>query len=210
MKVSVLTVTKDRPEALSLCKRWVDHQTYAIHEWIVIEGMDYCEGLVLGAEKAKGDLIVIFDDDDWYDRRYVASVVGLVDRSFDVVAALWTGPYHIRARAYQTYKRFYGLSNTLSFKPNICGAWRELWESGRKMKDIRSLPTATHMHKQLMVPIKGLYPGGAGMSVMQTYASSKYPIQDPELAYLESKVGGEAVEHYIAALKVIDSRLASE
>ncbi len=204
MKVSVVTATKDRPEALSLCKRWVDHQTHEVHEWVVIEGREYREGLVLGAEKAQGDAIVIFDDDDWYSPHYVARIVERMDL-YDVVAALWSAPYHIRGRAYNWGRRTWGLSNTLSFKPYLRPLWRGKWERGEKMKDIRQHATACRLDIPLMIPIKGLYPGG--MSVLQTYAKSKFPNRDRNLWHLKKAVGDDAVAHYLRAISVIDERL---
>ncbi len=98
--VSVITPTCDRPVAFALLGRWMARQTRPPDEWIVADGgtrptdltggrytltylrssivppgvANFHANLERGIQAATGDLIVIMEDDDWYDRTHLATL----------------------------------------------------------------------------------------------------------------------------------------
>lgn len=75
MKVSALTCSTGRPECLELCQCYVERQTRQPDEHVVQEGGDFWQNMDAGLRRCTGDLIVVFEDDDWYDSRWVARCV---------------------------------------------------------------------------------------------------------------------------------------
>jgi glycosyltransferase involved in cell wall biosynthesis len=98
-KVSLLTPTRDRPVQFRLCERWMARQSLEPFEWVVIDDGDSpahltlgqrhvrrepsaerCtlnENLRAGVREARGELVVVVEDDDWYHRDYLRFMVDL-------------------------------------------------------------------------------------------------------------------------------------
>ncbi len=95
--ISVITPTCDRPVGIGLLERWMARQTRPPDEWIVADGgsdarvrttpyqrvwdstippgvANFHANLERGIQAATGDLIVIMEDDDWYDRTHLATL----------------------------------------------------------------------------------------------------------------------------------------
>ena len=98
MTVSVVTPTANRPQGLALLEGWMARQTVQPDEWIVADGgisatvlmqgqrhlydpsvpagvENFLANLARGLRAATGDLIVIMEDDDWYDRTHLQTIV---------------------------------------------------------------------------------------------------------------------------------------
>ncbi len=106
MTISVVTPTCNRPVALRLLGEWMTRQTRPPDEWIVVDGGTHPTDLMLGSytltymrergvppgvenflanlerglRAATGDLIVIMEDDDWYDRTHLQTLVDQLSR----------------------------------------------------------------------------------------------------------------------------------
>ena len=91
MKVSVLTPTCNRPVALKLTERMLQRQTRQPDQWVIADGSleriafpdpddrsvvvvrypqepgprNFCTNVMRGLEYVNGDVVVIFEDDDW-------------------------------------------------------------------------------------------------------------------------------------------------
>lgn len=95
MKVTLLTVTGDRPAAFALCERWMAQQTHKPSRWVVV---DHGEGRLvptmgqdvrftqsrdlahnlrshIHAAAQGADLILFVDDDAYYAPHYVETMV---------------------------------------------------------------------------------------------------------------------------------------
>jgi glycosyltransferase involved in cell wall biosynthesis/GR25 family glycosyltransferase involved in LPS biosynthesis len=101
--VSVITPTHDRAAFLVTARKWFEAQDYPNLEWLILDDGDapdpafattpsdiryhHVQGrLTIGAkrnwlvEQARGEIIVHFDDDDYYAPNYVSRMVGELDR----------------------------------------------------------------------------------------------------------------------------------
>lgn len=94
MKVSVVTPTADRPVAFRLAEQWMARQTRQPDEWIVADGgqtpvactmgqthawvaapagpSNFLANVTRGLSLATGDVIVFWEDDDWYAPTHLA------------------------------------------------------------------------------------------------------------------------------------------
>lgn len=71
--VSIITPTKGRPEALELCKHYVQRQDYQGEiQHIIEEGGTLTENLLKAMPKVEGDIVFIFEDDDHYRSDWIA------------------------------------------------------------------------------------------------------------------------------------------
>jgi len=97
-KVTAITLTGDRPEAFSLCRRWMEHQTRRPDQWIVVDDgqtpladqpgcyirrepqpADPAHTMLLNMgialERVEGDVVLIMEDDEYYAPGYIAAMV---------------------------------------------------------------------------------------------------------------------------------------
>ena len=97
MKISVITPTCDRAVAIALAERFMAWQTLLPDEWIIVDGgqtpasctmgqihlhearppgaANFAHNLLNGLARARGDLIVFWEDDDWYSRGHLQTMV---------------------------------------------------------------------------------------------------------------------------------------
>jgi len=113
----VFTPAAQRPEALRLCRRFVAKQTYPIHEHIIQRGGTLAENLIVGLPKVTGEAVVIFEDDDYYTRRWVEWCAGALERH-QAAGDGHTHYYHLRTGG---YRRGPARKNTASL---CCTAFR--------------------------------------------------------------------------------------
>lgn len=96
MKVSVITCTHDRPEAMRLCEEYVGRQTIRPHEWIVADdgvvmhpfttdlnlvhirrptakagAASLCDNMSAALDAVTGDVVVIMENDDHYAANHI-------------------------------------------------------------------------------------------------------------------------------------------
>jgi len=97
LSISVITPTADRPIGFALAERWMARQTLQPDEWIVADGglqsvrctmgqrhlhvpaphgpRNFLGNLVRGLAHARGDVIVWWEDDDWYAPTHLERLV---------------------------------------------------------------------------------------------------------------------------------------
>lgn len=113
MKISVLTPTRNRPEALALAERWLRQQTRPADQWVVVDGSDrpagvrnLVENLLAGLERVTGDVVVFWEDDDYYAPTHLATVAA----AFDAHPAAWIlgdqeiRTYHLGERRWRWFQ----------------------------------------------------------------------------------------------------------
>lgn len=133
--ITVITPTGDRPEAFELTRKWMFSQTMQPDQWLVIDdgkiplpehlrtNLDYVrrepqegEGhtLTLNMKEAvnyiKGDIILIFEDDDWYGPKYIETMNSYL-QLYDLVGERFARYYHL---PFMKYRRI-GNSKHASF-----------------------------------------------------------------------------------------------
>lgn len=121
--MSVITPTRDRPEAFALCVKWMMRQTIVdqIH-WIVVDDGDVpvtglpdgisltyirrppskslCtlhDNLLAAIPEIKKNKVVIFEDDEHYSLNYLSEMDGLLNQA-DLVGESDAGYYHVGSR----------------------------------------------------------------------------------------------------------------
>ena len=122
-KVTVITLTGDRPEAFSLCEKWMKAQTRKPDQWIVVddgkkkmkapENCHYIRRepkkddpqytMILNMQTSikhiTGDFILIMEDDEYYAPEYIESIVERLNK-FEVAGVGRSKYYHIGIRRY--------------------------------------------------------------------------------------------------------------
>ena len=126
--LTLVTPTHDRPDAFSLCERWMSRQTYDLPlQWIVVDDgvtpvqttmnqqvvrldpvnipresfrKNYLEAL----QHVKGDTVVFIEDDDWYSVDYLEHIDGLLTTGRTLVGQRWPRYYNVRYLKYLIHK----------------------------------------------------------------------------------------------------------
>lgn len=125
MLVTLITCTGARPEAFSLCEKYIQRQTYkGPLQWIVVDDGPiptrcHCDQQYIRAKKIwepgynsqrdnlnqaieyiKGDIVLIIEDDDWYSSNYIEVMLDLM-KYFALVGEGNAKYYHVEAQGYQ-------------------------------------------------------------------------------------------------------------
>ena len=133
--VSLITPTRDRPDAFALCERWMGRQSYnGPLQWIVADdgeaavvcrrGQEHLRlptatdsrssfrnNLLAAIERVRFDKILFIEDDDWYAPTYIEMMFSALDR-WEIVGETNARYYHVRFRKYLIH------SNT--FHASLC------------------------------------------------------------------------------------------
>lgn len=101
MKLTVITCTHERPEALALCERYLKRQTRQPDQWLVLDGPEPMPKKVLQALQGiqiTGDAIVFIEDDDWYRADYLAWISANLELGYDMIGEGMAAYYHVGHR----------------------------------------------------------------------------------------------------------------
>lgn len=221
MIISLVTPTADRPVAFALAERFVARQTVIADEWIVADGgqtpahctmgqihvhnprpsgaCNFAGNLLAGITRARGDILVFVEDDDWYAPDHVASLVEALDprgallagddrqNYYNVAARCWRTFANVGASMCQTGMRR-GALTVLETVIRGClaggtyGIDTTLWRAvARAQWSITG--------RQTCVGIKEL-PGQAGLGIGHRPAGPAWQ-PDPDLAKLREWVGAD-------------------
>lgn len=146
MKVSVFTPSRERPECLASCRKWIAQQTYPIHEHIVSEGGTLVENLMDGLPKVTGDIIVIAEDDDYYPPDWVETCVSAFSLGALAYGDIRSHYYHLGLRRYRLFKHSGRASlSTTALRTSLVGMLLDACTS-EKMIDIRFWRELTDQH----------------------------------------------------------------
>lgn len=88
MKVTAITCTYQRPDALALCEKYLTRQTRAPDQWLILDGPEPMRDKVLKAIKdddIEGDAIAFFEDDDLYRPDWLAWVEAGMKKGYDII-----------------------------------------------------------------------------------------------------------------------------
>lgn len=120
--VTLITPTGDRPEAFTLCERWIKQQRYTGPvQWIVIDdgrtptnvqyadklihlkpmpGHSLCRNLRAAVPYISGEYVFVIEDDDYYGPDYLSTMVGRLQHA-DLVGEFGAKYYYIRESRYR-------------------------------------------------------------------------------------------------------------
>ena len=123
--ITIVTPTCDRPEAFALCERWVKRQSCRPHQWIVADGgsvpatctmgqihihdpkpagaLNFINNLRNGVNCAEGDVIVFFEDDEWYRSDHLECLEHRL-RSSHLSGGVWQRYYNVAHRQWRIFR----------------------------------------------------------------------------------------------------------
>lgn len=208
VKISVITPTKDRPEAVALCQRWFREQTYPVHEHIIVEGASQLDNIRAGFEEATGDVILVADDDDYYTPDWTRWLAGVYENPKIRAAGLVVrGMHHVRASC-SSPRVFPPLIGTLSFRADeAANVFRCMGFDGKPHRVLWGVPCVVADHPYCY-RIMGMYPAdGPGRGMSRKHNPDRFPDEDRGFRSLRGKIGDKVVDAYLAAVKDIDTRI---
>lgn len=101
MKITAITATYQRPEAMALCRKYVERQTRQPDQWLILDGPDPMPKKILGAiegGRIEGDVIIFAEDDDWLRSDWFEWCEGGIRRGYDIVGEGMAVYYNPRQR----------------------------------------------------------------------------------------------------------------
>lgn len=219
--VTVITPTCDRPHGIKLAEGYMRRQTRQPDEWIVADGghvaapctMGQCHihkpcpagpenfgrNLLNACMYAHGDVVVLWEDDDWYAPTYI-------ERLLEQLApkdALIAGDddqryYHVGLRRWKTWTNRGACLCQTGFKRPLLPYFKRTVQSRIKVRSYgvdgyfwRQVPRFNQslVHTGTVVGIKGL-PGRAGLGLGHRPKPDWTP--DPDLRVLRQWIGEDA------------------
>jgi len=236
MTVSVITPTADRPVAVALAERWMARQTRPPDEWIVADGglvpvacsqgqvhlhaaapagaQNFLANLLRGLDRARGDLIVWWEDDDWYAPTHLDTVCRQFTPGVQAAGDDLQQYYHVARRLFRTFhNRGASLCQT-AFTREAAPIFRASVDRCRRLNTYgvdggfwAAVPAHAQALRrtQTVIGIKGL-PGQAGLGIGHRPAPTQWSA-DPDLVQLRAWIGDDADVY--AALWRADERGAA-
>lgn len=226
MNVVAVTPTRNRPQQLELCRRYVARQTFPVLEHVVAQGDTELGGNLYSAladVPPEADIVVIFEDDDWYSPHYVQRVVEQFERHPRLNMLGWgsLGYYRWPDRTYNIHRTRGCALCATSFRvekirrvQDWCfwepahldtRLWNDIngmWPAERFGFDMRAVQEAKRLGKTpevepLVLGMKGLGGGGYGRAHA---GKDKFLNQtdDEERSWLASVIGEEDLAEYVA------------
>lgn len=220
--ITLITPTADQPTGMALAEFYVARQTVEHDQWIVADdGIEHarlsmgqehvkrtrepgctpaqslCRNLLAAIPLAKGDIIVLWEHDDAYTQKHLATIVDQLcgaliagdpkQRYYNVAHRCWRLFDNVGASLCQTAFRSELLPRFESavrwcLAASKIGVDRKFWDSTRPAE--RSL-----VRTDTVLGIKGL-PGRPGIGV--GHRPTPQWTQDPELAQLRAWIGEDA------------------
>lgn len=207
LKVSAFTPTNGRVESLSFCKRYVESQTYPVHEHFIANGGTLCDNLIGSLPMVEGDLIVIFEDDDYYPPTWVEECVRAIESGVDAFGDARSHYYHLGLKRYRIFNHSDRASlSTTAFKRElvptlIAGCLSHKAIDIRFWRKLRELEKPTLLRDDptpLVVGLKG-GPGLPGMGVghiERLYLNHPSEADTEDYTVLRKLIGEEAFKGY--------------
>lgn len=206
MKITALTCTAGRPQAMALCKRYLDRQTRPVDQWLVLDDpvMPMPDKVLRAIQsgQVKGDALIFFEDDDHYASTWVEWCEKHLNQ-FDLVGEGYALYAQIRWRWLSQCgnARHASLCSTAItsdlFEP-LCNVIQAYDKPYSPFFDTRlwCLEVSKYLklpkdEERLVVGIKGM-PGVAGYSGEHRQINSSNTTWDPLLVNLRRMIGDDA------------------
>lgn len=218
--LTLITPTGDRPEAFTLCQKWIGQQTFSeSYRWIVVDdgytstkitnsnvhlirltptkensqARNLSEALNLVEYE---DKIVIIEDDDYYGPNWLSIVNDLLD-SYDLVGEQDTLFYNVRTFSYRQMRHNKHASLCASaFKGPATDWFKQVcannkeWLDHRLWKDYRGNKLLLKTNN--VIGIKGL-PGRPGISI--GHGNKVFGTIDRNKEFLKQLIGADEREY---------------
>lgn len=202
MKLTALTCTYERPEALKLCEKYMARQTRQPDQWLILDGPKPMADKVLEAVRngVQGEAIVWVEDDDHYAPTWLAWCEEKLSKGFDIVGQGNALYYNVRKRWWSDCRntRHASLCQTAIarslYEPlaNLIPAYDNQFFDTRLWR----IECNRYLHlpkegERLVIGIKGM-PGKQGYSAEHTQVAPKGTNADPSMMKLWSLLGPDA------------------
>lgn len=191
--ITVITPTHDRPAAWPLAERWMARQTVQPDQWIVVDdgatpapltmgqqhvrrdgretgGSSLAMNLLAALPHARGDVVLVIEDDDYYRPDHIAVCVERLQQH-RAVGCTWLNYYNLQLRAWKRIRNSCAaLCNTAMRReclPLLGHAARGAMAQGIYHVDrlFWQLAGGAGLHEQeTVIGMKGL-PGAAGIGI---------------------------------------------
>lgn len=209
MKVTAITATYQRPEAMALCEKYLKRQTRPPDQWLVLDGPEPMPAKILAAiegGKIEGDVVAFFEDDDWFRADWLDWVHGGIERGYEMIGEGMAVYYNPRSRWWSECLniRHAALVQTavhrdmLEQVANVIRSFESPFFDTRiwhlNANKFLGLPK-THAERRV-VGIKGLY-GAAGYSGEHAAVLPREAHADPSMLQLWRWLGPDA-ESYLS------------
>ncbi len=218
--VSLITCTGGRPEAFALCERWISEQTYSGPiQWVVVDDVEprtktfygqkiicpnpswapgkitLARNILAGLERVKYDRILFIEDDDFYHRDYVSSMVNGLE-SAPLVGQVPAQYYNIKHRAYRVFHSDIAASLCQTgIRADLIPELMSICNAGNFLIDKRlyARNEAMLIERKHVIGIKGM-PGRAGIGAGHRPKGNWD--KDPELVVFRNWVGDVVAKVY--------------
>ena len=203
MKLTALTCTYNRPEAFSLCEKYVARQTRQPDQWLVLDGPEPMHVKVADAirdGKIEGDAILWTEDDDWISTRWFEWCEKRLDKGFELVGQGMAFYYNVNHRWWSNCNnvRHASLCQTAMRSSLLPHTWNIIHDFGCPWIDVQlwNIECNKYLHlpkdgEYLVVGIKGM-PGTKGYSREHRQVNYEGNEKDLDLAKLRSQIGDDA------------------
>lgn len=205
MRITALTCTADRPEALALCHRWMERQTRQPDQWLILDDphipMPQKVLYAVASGAVKGDGLIFVEDDDVFFPGWLAWCEKQLNK-FDLVGQGYAIYYHVGRRWWSECRnvRHASLCQTAItsdlFEP-LCNTIKA-FDSPFFDTRIWMLECAKYLHlpktdaERLVIGMKGL-PGKVGYSDVHDQKVPPGVHSDPALVKLWKLIGRDAL-----------------
>jgi glycosyltransferase involved in cell wall biosynthesis len=226
MTVSVITPTCDRPVAFGLCERWMARQTRQPDEWIVADGGqtpavctlgqrhlhqpsapgfgNFLGNLRRGLDAATGDVLVWWEDDDWYHTRHLEAMLELFASGMMAVGDDLQQYYNLEHRVWRTFNNKGASLCQTAMTRGAIPCFRKALDAARHDRSYgvdgrfwamlpKSLIRLSRI--QTVVGMKGL-PGAKGLGIGHRPMLVHPWNRDPKLTQLKAWIGPADAEVY--------------
>lgn len=223
MKVSIITPTADQPMGIRLLEGYAARQTVQPHEWIVADdgiepasltagqlhltrprtaegGASLAGNLLAALERVTGDVVAVFEHDDWYRPDHIAVQLAQIKAGKKSVGSVTQRYYNVQARKFIVMRNIgSALCNTVftaDLIPAMQAACHRAIQRGSYGVDRLFWDSLPARHKGVhgtntVVGIKGL-PGRKGLGLGHRPDSRPGWNDDPEMRQLREWIGEDA------------------
>lgn len=216
-KISLITPTCDRPQAVALCEKWVAAQTLTHFEWIVVDGgqkpavltmgqqhilnpspkghANFIGNVLRGLSAVTGDFVIMVEDDDALLPKHFETSMNWL-RKVNAAGSRWMNYYNLEHKCWRRILNSCSSLASTSFRadaiPVMQRAAKEALKRGEYHVDRyfwREMGTAGLHDETTVIGIKGI-PGTPGLGIGHRPGAGWKP--DPTGAKLREWLGEDA------------------
>lgn len=207
MKITAITATYQRPDAMALCEKYLKRQTRQPDQWLILDGPEPMPAKILAAieqNQIEGDVVAFAEDDDHLRADWLEWVHGKVSAGYEIVGEGMAVYYHPGFRWWSECRniRHAALVQTavhrdmLENVANVIRSFQSPFFDTRlwclDANKFLALPESPKDRR--VIGIKGLY-GAAGYSGEHAAQNPPGTHADPSMAQLWRWIGSDAAAY---------------